>query len=346
MNLADYDYNLPAELIAQKPLEVRDESRLMVLPADNDSVIHRNFYNLTDYIESGDCIVRNDTRVFPARLIGTKEKTGGEVEIFLLNPNVDRTWNALSRPAKRLRIGSRVIFNKGLVIAEIIEKGADGHVRIRLESEIDIQEAIDKTGKTPLPPYIKRETTETDRTRYQTVYAQKRGAVAAPTAGLHFSKNLLDKLVSIGAKIASITLHVGIGTFRPLNEDEAQKNVLHNEYCEVPSETVYSIEECRQQGKRVIVVGTTTARALETASTSGSIKPFTGWTNIFIKPPYRFKSVDALITNFHLPRSSLLLMVSAFAGKERILDAYEIAVQYKYRFYSYGDAMLIFGRKI
>ena len=346
MNLTDYDYNLPAELIAQIPLDVRDDSRLMVLPAGTDSVQHRKFFELTDYIDSGDCIVLNDTRVFPARLIGNKEKTDAEIEIFLLNPNGDGTWEALSRPAKRLRNGTRIIFKDGLLHAEIVEKGADGYVRVRLESEIDIQDAIDISGVTPLPPYIKRESTERDRTRYQTVYAQKRGAVAAPTAGLHFSEGLLKKLSDSGVNITSVTLHVGIGTFRPLSEGEAKNNILHDEYCEIPEDTVRKIEQCRKDGKRVIAVGTTTARALESASASGRIKPFSGWTNIFIKPPYRFKSVDALITNFHLPRSSLLMMVSAFTGRERILNAYEIAVQQGYRFYSYGDAMLIFGRNI
>ena len=342
MKLSDYDYNLPAELIAQKPLEARDDSRLMVLPEETDTVLHKLFHDLPEFFREGDLIVINNTQVFPARLIGAKEKTGGEVEIFLLSPYEDGSWDALSRPARRLKAGTQVVFGDGILSACIVDKGQDGHVRVQLSSDIDIDKAIDSVGKTPLPPYIKREPENTDTYRYQTVYAEKRGAVAAPTAGLHFTEALLEKITALGVEKATVTLHVGIGTFRPLSDDEAQSDKLHSEYCEVPETTANMVDKCRTKGRRIYAVGTTTARALEAASDSGTIKPFKGWTDIFIKPRYMFRSVDALITNFHLPRSSLLLMVSAFGGKDRIVKAYHTAVQEKYRFYSYGDAMLIF----
>ncbi|MCE5252384.1 tRNA preQ1(34) S-adenosylmethionine ribosyltransferase-isomerase QueA [bacterium] len=345
MNLAEYDYNLPVELIAQKPPEVRDQSRLMVLPEGNHPVLHTTFTNLPEFLRKGDLLVVNDTRVFPARLVGTKENTGAEIEIFLLRPYGDGTWDALSRPAKRLKEGTVIDFGNGALRAVIVEKGADGRVRTELSSDMDIDEALEKLGKTPLPPYIKREPEDFDRERYQTVYAKERGAVAAPTAGLHFSGILLDKLASMGVERAAVTLHVGIGTFKPLTEDEARSDRLHSEYCIVTETTVDKIRSCRSGKGRVVVVGTTTARALETASSSGAPESYEGWTDLFIKPPYRFRSVDALITNFHLPRSSLLVLVSAFTGRNRILNAYREAVSKQYRFYSYGDAMLIFGGK-
>ena len=350
MNLADYDYNLPVDLIAQKPLNERDRSRLMVLHSGatggsvKASVEHSFFCNLPEFLEKRDLLVLNDTRVFSARLIGTKEKTGGEAELLLLHHDGDDVWEALSRPSKRLREGSVILFGNGRLRAEIVEKGQNGHVRVRLSAESDrIEDVIDAVGITPLPPYIKRMPDRHDRDRYQTVYARERGAVAAPTAGLHFSEELLETLKSRGIGITSVTLHVGIGTFRPLSEQDADKDRLHHEYCRIPPETVHHITACRKRGGRVVAIGTTTARALETASVSGYIAPFEGWTDLFIKPPYRFVSVDVLITNFHLPRSSLLLMVSAFAGKERIFEAYREAISERYRFYSYGDAMLIFG---
>ena len=345
MNLNDYDYDLPAGRIAQIPAEYRDNSRLMVIDITGNSICHKTFSDLPEFLNNGDLLVVNDTKVFSARLIGKKAKTGGEVEIFLLNHCEDGTWEALSRPAKRLRNGSEIIFGDGLLRAEVLKKGAHGHVRVMLESGEDIDTVVDRIGQTPLPPYIRREANEYDRERYQTVYAQKRGAVAAPTAGLHFTDKLLDKLASRGAKRASVTLHVGIGTFRPLGEKEAVSTKLHSEYCMVPLSTVRMVNECRDRDCRVIAVGTTTARALESASAGGGIEPYEGWTDIFIKPPYSFRSVDSLITNFHLPRSSLLMMVSAFAGRERILNAYKEAIREGYRFYSYGDAMLVIGGK-
>ncbi len=345
MNLDDYDYNLPIEMIAQKPAEIRGGSRLMVLDIERECISHRTFTSLPEYVHQNDLLVINDTKVFPARLIGKKENTGGEVELFLLRQYEDGTWDALSRPAKRLRKGTVLIFGNGHLRAEVVDKGENGHVRAHLESDDNIDAAVDKLGKTPLPPYIKREPVRSDIERYQTVYAKKRGAVAAPTAGLHFTNEMLDGLASRGAAKASITLHVGIGTFRPLTIDETEKDTLHSEYCCVPRSAVHKITGCRKKGGRVIAVGTTTARALESASTNGFINSYEGWTEIFIKPPYTFRSVDSLITNFHLPRSSLLMMVCAFAGRERILQAYNEAIKEGYQFYSYGDAMLIIGNK-
>ena len=344
LNFSDYDYDLPAELIAQHPPENRDESRLLVLTEETDAVAHKKFYDLPDFLEDSDLLVINNTRVFPARLIGVREKTGGEAEIFLLRFCGDNLWEALSRPSRRLRKGTVIVFGKDILRAEIVEKGVEGHVKVRLTSQnSDIGKAIEKAGITPLPPYIKRTPSETDRSRYQTVYASEQGAVAAPTAGLHFTGALLDKLSASGIQRAAVTLHVGIGTFRPLSEKDAEGDRLHSEYCRVPEATVRAVEECRARGGRIISVGTTSARALETASASGTVTPYEGWTDIFIKPPYSFKTVDVLLTNFHLPRSSLLLMVSAFAGRERVFTAYREAIRKRYRFYSYGDAMLIFG---
>ncbi len=343
MNLYDYNYNLPVEMIAQKPAEIRDKARLMVLDIIRDTISHRVFNELYSFFNEDDLLVINDTKVFPARLIGKKQETGGEVEIFLLRSYKDGTWDTLSRPSKRLKEGSLINFDGGFLRAEVVKKGLDGHVCVHFKSEHDIDTAIDMLGKIPLPPYIKREPDETDRERYQTVYAQKRGAVAAPTAGLHFTEKMLNKLESKGIKKASVTLHVGIGTFRPLREDEAKSDKLHSEYCIVPQSTVNKVIECHRKGGRIIAVGTTTARALESASITGEIKTYEGWTDIFIKPPYMFRSVDTLITNFHLPRSSLLMMVCAFAGREKILNAYNEAIREGYRFYSYGDSMLIIG---
>lgn len=340
MNLDDYDYLLPPELIAQEPAGERDASRLLVLGADGE-ITHRVFREIPEFFSPGDLIVVNDTRVFPARLVGRKNGTGGGVEFLLLRPAPDGVWDVLARPAKRLREGMTVIFGDGVLRATVLEKGEYGHARVRLESENGVDDAIDRVGKIPLPKYIHREPVAEDRERYQTVYARVRGAVAAPTAGLHFTPAVLGSLAARGVRSATVTLHVGIGTFRPLTDEDAGKERLHSEYCLVPAVTAEAVRLTRERGGRVFAVGTTTVRALETASHSGAIGPFEGFTDIFIKPPYRFRSVDALITNFHLPKSSLLMLVSAFAGRERILAAYRAAVAEGYRFYSYGDAMLI-----
>jgi len=345
VNLNDFDYTLPTELIAQEPARKRDESRLMVLDMGSDTLHHGTFSDLPEYVDAGDLIVVNDTKVFPARLTGNKEDTGGEVEVFLLRRGNDGTWEALTRPARRVKKGTAVVFGDGLLRARIIEKGEGGRVIVDLRAEIPVHEAIDRIGKTPLPPYIKREPTVRDRERYQTIYAKERGSVAAPTAGLHFSETVFEKLRKKGVAVASVTLHVGIGTFRPLTEKDAEKNTLHSEYCIVPGTTAAFVRECRARGGRVFAVGTTTARALETASTGGTIAAYEGWTDLFIKPPYSFKTVDCMVTNFHLPRSSLLMMTCAFGGRERILSAYREAVRKRYRFYSYGDAMLILGKR-
>jgi len=345
VNLTEYDYRLPDELIAQTPAGERDSSRLMVLDLPDDETRHRRFSDLPELLGPDDLLVVNDTRVFPARLVGVKETTGAEIEIFLLRPNGSETWEALCRPAKRVRIGTRITFDGGVLNVEVVGKRDNGGVTVRLESALPTDAAIDAVGRTPLPPYIRREAVAEDRERYQTVYARTRGSVAAPTAGLHFTESLLEQIRSAGVKTASVTLHVGLGTFRPLDEQTVARDTLHREFCTVPAETAEALERCRSAGGRIVAVGTTASRALETAAVDGSFAPFEGWTDIFIKPPYRFRSVDCLITNFHLPRSSLLMLVSAFAGRERILGAYREAVERRYRFYSYGDAMFIIGRK-
>lgn len=343
VNLSDYDYTLPLDMIAQYPADERDRSLLMVLDRDG-AILHRTFRDLPSFLSPGDLLVVNDTKVFPARLLGRKNGTGGEVEIFLLHPAGNSSWEALSRPSRRLRDGAVVQFGDGILRATVEGRGERGHIKVRLESDGDISAAIDELGRVPLPYYIRREPDERDRERYQTVYACHRGAVAAPTAGLHFTREILDTLSERGIASASVTLHVGIGTFRPLTEEDAQGERLHREFCRINESVVSAVRSARERGGRVIAVGTTTARALETASPSGDLIAFEGWTDLFIKPPYRFRTVDALITNFHLPRSSLLMLVSAFAGRERLLEAYRIAVEERYRFYSYGDAMLVLER--
>ncbi|MFC1511671.1 tRNA preQ1(34) S-adenosylmethionine ribosyltransferase-isomerase QueA [Candidatus Latescibacterota bacterium] len=343
MKLDDYDYDLPKDLIAQEPAKDRDHSRLLVLDVQNNAIQHAVFRELPAYLRAGDVVVINDTRVFPARLIGSKADTGGEIEVFLLTRHPDGSWDALTRPARRVSSGTQVIFGDGLLEGTVVEKKPGGQVIITLTSAIPIEEAIDRVGETPLPPYIRRAPTPEDRTRYQTVYARKRGAVAAPTAGLHFTDALLKEIEERGAKKTSVTLHVGIGTFRPLRPDDIDRETLHPEYCVVDEAAVETIQSCRKGDGRVFAVGTTTVRALESASQNGSLEPFEGSTDLFIKPPYRFRSVDALVTNFHLPLSSLFILVCAFAGRERVLDAYREAVRERYRFYSYGDAMLILG---
>jgi S-adenosylmethionine:tRNA ribosyltransferase-isomerase len=341
LNIDEYFYELPPEKIAQKPAEPRDSSKLLVLDKINGNIEHKIFSDLPEYFRKGDLIVINDTKVFPARLIGKKKITGGEVEIFLLRNIENKIWEALSKPARRLSKGHVIEFGNGALTAVVTEKGQDGRIIVKLESEKDVEEVIDVVGKTPLPPYIKREPDNTDRERYQTIYAQKKGAVAAPTAGLHFTEKVFRELENKGVFKTEVTLHVGIGTFKPLSEEELNRDNLHSEYCMVPEKTVRLIKDCRKNGGRVFSIGTTTARALESASSKGEISAFEGWTDFFIKHPYKFKSVDCLLTNFHLPYSSLLMMVCAFAGKDIIFKAYNEAVKENYRFYSYGDAMLI-----
>ena len=318
MKVSDFNYNLPEELIAQVPLEKRDESRLMVLDREKQTIEHKVFKDIIDYLEPGDCLVRNNTKVIPARIYGKKE-TGAHVEFLLLNNIEGDIWESIVRPGNKLHIGTKVIFGDGLLEAEI----------------------LDQIGLMPLPPYIHEELKDNDR--YQTVYAKYEGSAAAPTAGLHFTPELLKKIEEKGVKIANVTLHVGIGTFRPVKEDEVEKHEMHSEHYYIKQEDVDKINETKREGKRVIAVGTTSCRVLETIADekTGMVETTEGDTQIFIYPGYKFKCIDGLITNFHLPQSTLLMLVSALAGKEYIMNAYNEAVKNKYRFFSFGDAMFI-----
>jgi S-adenosylmethionine:tRNA ribosyltransferase-isomerase len=335
IKLSDYDYNLPKELIAKYPVEPRDSCRLMVLDRKSRSIRHRIFRDITEYLEEGDLLVLNDTKVIPARLIGKKE-TGAKIEIFLLRPFCDNEWEVLIKNIKRLKAGQKVIIGEDFY-AELTEKYEEGKARVRLHGE-DINALIKKYGHIPLPPYIEREDEEKDKELYQTVFAKKEGAVASPTAGLHFTESLLEKLEKKGVKKAFCTLHVGLGTFRPIQTEDIAKHKMHEEFYQIPEKTIKMIQETKKRGKKVVAVGTTVVRTLETYALTEKKE---GFSDIFIYPPYNFKIVDALITNFHLPKSTLILLVSAFAGREFILRAYSEAVKKRYRFFSYGDAMLI-----
>ena len=339
MNVSDFNYNLPEELIAQHPHEKRDESRLMVLNKKTQKIEHKVFKDILDYLKPGDCLVRNNTKVIPARLYGKKE-TGANVEFLLLNKIEGDIWESIVRPGNKLHIGTKVIFGDGILQAEILDTMPGGTRKVKLYYEGIFNEVLDKIGLMPLPPYIHEELKQKDR--YQTVYAKYDGSAAAPTAGLHFTPELLKKLEEKGVKIANVTLHVGIGTFRPVKETEVEKHEMHSEHFYIKQEDVDKINETKKQGKRVISVGTTSSRVLETVSDeNGFLKETEGDTQIFIYPGYKFKCVDGLITNFHLPQSTLLMLVSALAGKDYIMGAYEEAVKEKYRFFSFGDAMFI-----
>ena len=336
IDISEYDYNLPEELIARYPVEPRDSCRLMVLNREKKTIEHKVFKDIKDYLREKDLLVLNDTKVIPARLIG-KKKTGAQIEIFLLNPlDNNGYWEALVRKLKRLKEKDRVFIGEGLEV-ELIEKKEGGKAVVRLIGE-NIKEKIYTYGQIPLPPYIERKPEERDKELYQTVFARKEGAVAAPTAGLHFTEELLEEIKKRGVKIAYVTLHVGIGTFKPLSEENLREKKLHREFYSIPEETVNLIEKTREKGGRVIAVGTTVVRTLETYAIN---KKKEGFSELFIYPPFDFKIIDSLITNFHLPKSSLLLLVSAFAGKDFILKAYKEAVMKRYRFFSYGDAMFI-----
>jgi S-adenosylmethionine:tRNA ribosyltransferase-isomerase len=337
MQLSDFDYYLPEELIAQFPLTVRDQSRLLVLDRQSDKLVHRRFYELPEYLNAGDTLVFNDTRVIPARLIGVKPDTGGKVEVFLLNRLEGDKWETLVKPGRKARPGTVIKFSDELA-CEILDVTEFGGRVVRFAFDGIFEEILDRLGETPLPPYIHEKLA--DKERYQTVYARERGSAAAPTAGLHFTENLLQQLRDKGINLAFVTLHVGLGTFRPVSVEDIEKHVMHKEYFSVPPATAALINETKQKGGRVIAVGTTAVRTLETAAEGGLVAK-SGWTDIFIYPGYRFKLVDGLITNFHLPKSTLLMLVSALAGRERILDAYRQAVEERYRFFSFGDAMLI-----
>ncbi len=339
MKTKDFDYFLPEELIAQTPLEKRDSSRLMLLDKTSGEVAHSVFSRLPEYLQAGDCLVMNDSRVLPARLFGHRP-TGGAVEVLLLTDKGDNVWECLTRPGRKTPVGTKIIFGDGELTGEVVEAVSDGNKRIRFHYEGIFLEVLEKLGRMPLPPYIKAELQ--DQNRYQTVYAREPGSAAAPTAGLHFTPELLQELENKGVELLYITLHVGLGTFRPVKEEEITDHEMHSEYCIISEETAAKLNAAKQAGRRIVCVGTTSCRTLEAvADESGFVRPFSDWVNIFIYPGYRFKAVDALITNFHLPQSTLIMLVSALAGREHVLNAYDIAVKERYRFFSFGDAMFI-----
>ena len=340
MKTSDFNFDLPQELIAQDPLEDRSSSRLMVLNKESGEIAHRIFHDITEYLHPGDCLVINDTKVIPARLIGTKEDTGAHIEILLLKRKENDVWETLVKPGKKCRPGARVVFGNGELKAEIVDVLEDGNRLVHFEYEGIFEEVLDRLGQMPLPPYITHQLK--DKNRYQTVYAKNEGSAAAPTAGLHFTKELLEKVKEKGVNIAHVTLHVGLGTFRPVKVDDVESHHMHSEFYIVEEDQAKLINDTKKAGKRVISVGTTSCRTLESATgEDGILRSGSGWTEIFIYPGYKFKMIDGLITNFHLPESTLLMLVSALAGKENIMRAYETAVQERYRFFSFGDAMII-----
>lgn len=340
MKITEFDYYLPKELIAQYPLQKRDEARLMVLDKKTGNIEHKVFKDVIDYIEPGDCLVLNDTRVLPARLIGSKEGSGGKMEILLLKRLPDGTWETLVKPGKKAKVGSRFDFGDGELKAEIVEVKEDGNRIVKFEYEGIFEEVLDRLGQMPLPPYIKEKLE--DKEMYQTVYSKEEGSAAAPTAGLHFTKELLKKIEDKGVIIAFLTLHVGLGTFRPVKVENIEDHDMHSEYYSMTKETADKINKAKESGHRIISVGTTSCRTLETIGyENGRVKEQSGWTDIFIYPGYKYKVVDNLITNFHLPESTLIMLVSALCGRDKIMNAYKIAVDEKYRFFSFGDAMFI-----
>lgn len=341
MKLADFQYNLPEKLIAQYPAKRRDQARLMIVNRETGEIDEALFSDVVDYMTEGDCLVVNETKVFPARLLGTKDRTDAQVEIFLLRELEPSLWEVLVKPARKVRIGNRLTVGKELT-GDVIDNTVSGGRVVRFHYEGDFYSIVERIGKSPLPPYIKREPEPLDKERYQTVYAKTRGAVAAPTAGLHFTKELLKKIEKKGVKIVPVLLHLGLGSFRPVAVEDLSRHKMDSEYYEISEQSVEAINETMRSGRKVIAVGTSTVRVLETVVTSeGFVKPGKGWTDKFIYPPYEFKIVDRLITNFHLPGSTLLMMVCAFAGRDLIFKAYRRAIREKFRFYSYGDAMLI-----
>ena len=339
MKTSDFWYDLPEELIAQTPLEKRDTSRLMVLDRTSGRVDHRHFYDITEYLRPGDCLVMNDSRVLPARLLGHRP-TGGAVELLLLRDLGNKCWECLAKPGKKLQTGQAVIFGNGELTATVVGVRDDGNRVVEFRYEGIFLEVLERLGKMPLPPYIKAELQ--DQERYQTVYSREVGSAAAPTAGLHFTNELLEKIRGMGVKTAFVTLHVGLGTFRPVKAEQIMEHHMHSELCMLSDETAQLLNETRHRGGRIVCVGTTSCRTLESlVNEDGSFEERSQWTEIFIYPGYRFKAMDCLITNFHLPESTLVMLVSAFAGRESVLHAYEEAVQERYRFFSFGDAMFI-----
>lgn len=340
MDIKDFYYDLPTQLIAQKPLEDRASSRLMVLDRKTGDISHKHFYDIADYLNPGDCLVMNDTRVIPARLYGTKEGSGGKIEFLLLKRLDIDTWELILRPGKKAKIGSRFVFGDGRLKAEVINVKDDGNRIVRFEYEGIWEELLDSLGEMPLPPYIKEKLE--DKNRYQTVYSKIEGSAAAPTAGLHFTDDLLGKLRAKGVKTAFVTLHVGLGTFRPVSAEKIEDHKMHTEFYQISKETADIINQTRAEGGRIICVGTTSVRTLESSSAEdGTVIPGSGDTSIFIYPGYKFKTVDSLITNFHLPESTLLMLISALYDRDSIMKAYNEAIKEKYRFFSFGDAMFI-----
>jgi hypothetical protein len=340
MNVKDYDYDLPEELIAQDPLEDRSSSRLMVLDRQTGDVEHRHFTDILEYLHPGDCLVINNTKVIPARLFGVKEDTQAKIEVLLLKRKENDIWETLVKPGKKAKPGTKLVFGDGLLTAEVVDVVEEGNRLIQFHYDGIFEEILDQLGQMPLPPYITHQLK--DKNRYQTVYAKYDGSAAAPTAGLHFTKELLQKVKDMGVDIAEVTLHVGLGTFRPVKVENVLDHHMHSEFYMVSREAADKINRAKESGHRVIAVGTTSTRTLEAAADeNGRLHETSGWTEIFIYPGYQFKVIDALITNFHLPQSTLVMLVSALAGREHVLHAYEIAVKERYRFFSFGDAMLI-----
>ena len=340
MNVKDYDYDLPEELIAQDPLEDRSSSRLMVLDRQTGDVEHRHFTDILEYLHPGDCLVINNTKVIPARLFGVKEDTQAKIEVLLLKRKENDIWETLVKPGKKAKPGTKLVFGDGLLTAEVVDVVEEGNRLIQFHYDGIFEEILDQLGQMPMPPYITHQLK--DKNRYQTVYAKYDGSAAAPTAGLHFTKELLQKVKDMGVDIAEVTLHVGLGTFRPVKVENVLDHHMHSEFYMVSQEAADKINRAKESGHRVIAVGTTSTRTLEAAADeNGRLHETSGWTEIFIYPGYQFKVIDALITNFHLPQSTLVMLVSALAGREHVLHAYEIAVKERYRFFSFGDAMLI-----
>ena len=340
MKTSDFYYDLPQELISQTPLERRDTSRLMVLDPTTQRIEHRHFYDLIDYLNPGDCLVMNDSRVLPARLLGKRMPTGGAVEVLLLTDRGNKTWECLVKPGRKLHEGAQISFGDGALTAEVTQVLESGNRLVQFHYDGIFLEILERLGKMPLPPYIKEELE--DGERYQTVYSRVSGSAAAPTAGLHFTKELLERIEQKGVHLAYITLHVGLGTFRPVKVEDVTAHHMHSEFCMISAETAALLNETRRAGKRIVCVGTTSCRTLESlADENGGFAERSAWTDIFIYPGYRFRAMDALVTNFHLPESSLIMLVSAFAGYDFTMRAYREAVQERYRFFSFGDAMLL-----
>ena len=341
MKLTDYDYDLPEALIAQKPCTQRDASRLMVLDRQTQKIHHTQFSQIGEFLPTGSLLALNNTRVIPARLIGRKLPTGGKIELLLTRQKGTNTWEALVKPGRRVTHGTRIVFGEGLLTGKVLAKSPLGLYTVRFTYDGDFEDILAQVGKVPLPPYIKREPNQTDEEGYQCVYAKEAGAIAAPTAGLHFTAELLDKLKRDGIDRVTLTLHVGLGTFQPVKVEDIEMHKMHSEYFDLSQTSADQINATKGKGQKIVAIGTTSVRALETVASDCSVDSYQGYTDIFIFPGYQFKVVDALVTNFHLPKSTLLMLVSAFAGHEFIFEAYQEAIAKNYRFFSYGDAMLI-----